>query len=103
MAVRGRGTVVGLDARVRVPPQVVYRGLPAETAVLNLHTGEYHGLTPAAGRALELLDKLGNVRLAAAKMAAETGEPLLETQRVCTALCARLAWLGLIEIKNQTR
>ncbi|HEY7629797.1 MAG TPA: PqqD family protein [Thermoleophilaceae bacterium] len=101
-AVRGASAVVALDARVRVPQHVVYRGLPAETAVLNVETGEYHGLTPEAGRALELLDKLGSVRQAASKLAAETGDPLEESQRVCLALCGRLANLGLIEVRHQT-
>jgi hypothetical protein len=87
-----------LDTKVRVPPHVVYRNFAAETAVLNLETGEYRGLSPAAGRALELLDRAGSARLAAATLAGESGTPLEKAERECAAWCARFGNLGFIEV-----
>ena len=45
-----------LSARVRLPQHVVHRSFVAETVVLNLRTGKYHGLNPTAGKMLEALD-----------------------------------------------
>lgn len=87
----------GLDAKVRVPQHVVYRNFAAETVVLNLETGDYHGLSPAAGRALELLDKAGTPRLAAARLARDADTPLDQAERDCEALCAGLIDMGLLE------
>lgn len=41
--------------RVVVPDHVVYRQFASEMVVLNLETGQYHGLNPTAGRMLEVL------------------------------------------------
>ena len=45
-----------LASRARLPQHVVHRSFVAETVVLNLRTGKYHGLNPTAGRMLEALD-----------------------------------------------
>jgi hypothetical protein len=45
-----------LETRVRLPQHVVHRSFVAETVVLNLRTGKYHGLNPTAGKMLEALD-----------------------------------------------
>jgi Coenzyme PQQ synthesis protein D (PqqD) len=89
-----------LDANVRVPRHVVYRSFAAETVVMNLETGEYHGLSPAAGRALELLDRTGSARLAAARLAGEAGMPIEQAERECAAWCAGLADLGLLQVSE---
>jgi hypothetical protein len=86
------------DVKVRVPRHVVYRSFAAETGVMNLDTGEYHGLSLAAGRALELLDRTGSVHRAAIKLAGESGAPIEQAERECAAWCSRLAGLGLIEV-----
>ena len=64
-----------LDLNVRVPDHVVHRSFVAETVVLNLQTGRYHGLNPTAGRMLEVLDDKGSVREAASVLAEEYGQP----------------------------
>jgi hypothetical protein len=45
-----------LRARARLPQHVVHRSFVAETVVLNLRTGKYHGLNPTAGKMLEALE-----------------------------------------------
>src|SRR3954452_7531113 len=62
-------------AKVRLPDHVVFRRFAAETVVLNITTGKYHGLNPTAGRMLELLSAAGSVPEAATQMAAEDGRP----------------------------
>ena len=37
------------ELKVRVPRHVVHRDFPAQTVILNLETGKYHGLNPTAG------------------------------------------------------
>src|SRR3990170_1998979 len=41
--------------RHRLPDHVVVRTFVLETVVLNLETGQYHGLNPTAGTILEML------------------------------------------------
>jgi hypothetical protein len=60
-----------LDARVRLPQHVVHRSFVAETVVLNLRTGKYHGLNPTAGKMLETLDAAPSVGDAVPVLAAE--------------------------------
>ncbi len=87
-----------LGVSARVPEHVVHRGFAAETVVLNLNTGRYHGLNPVAGRMLETLDELGAVAEAAAQIATEYEQPLETIQRDLCALCADLHQRGLIEL-----
>lgn len=90
-----------LGASARVPEHVVHRGFAAETVVLNLNTGRYHGLNPVAGRMLETLDQLGAVGEAAARIATEYDQPLETIQRDLCALCADLHQRGLIELDDR--
>jgi Coenzyme PQQ synthesis protein D (PqqD) len=83
--------------RYRVPDHIVHRSFPAETVVLNLETGKYHGLNPTAGRMLETLDQLGSVDEAAAVLAAEYAQPLETVRTDLAAFCSDLAERGLIE------
>lgn len=87
-----------LTARVRVPEHVVHRGFAAETVVLNLQTGKYHGLNPTAGRMLEVLESENSVGEAAARIASEYGQPTEQIENDLLALCADLAERDLIEI-----
>lgn len=90
-----------LGASVRVPEHVVHRGFAAETVVLNLNTGRYHGLNPVAGRMLEMLDQVGGVGEVAAQIATEYEQPLDTVQRDLCALCADLHQRGLIELDDR--
>lgn len=88
-----------LSARVHVPKHVVYRSFEAETVLLNLQTGQYHGLNPSGGRMLELLEETGGiVRDAVRRLAAEYGENPADIEDGLASFCAALAERGLIEI-----
>ncbi len=84
-----------------MPQHVVHRSFPAETVVLNLQTGKYHGLNPTAGRMLEVLARRrGSVRAAAVAVAAEYEQPAAATERDICDLCEALLERGLIEIDD---
>jgi hypothetical protein len=87
-----------LDACVTIPHHVVHRPFPAETVVLNLETGQYHGLSAVRGRMLQELERHGTPRAAAAALAMECEHPIEDVERDVCALCAELAERGLILI-----
>jgi hypothetical protein len=87
-----------LSARVRLPQHVVHRSFAAETVMLNLRTGGYHGLNVSAGRMLDVLETSSTVGAAIPVLSKEYGveEELIE--RDLTELCSSLLDRGLIEI-----
>lgn len=87
-----------MGATVRVPQHVVYRSFPAETIVLDLRAGVYHGLNHTAGRMLELMDELERVRAVADRMAEEYDESPAQIQRDLCRLCEQLLEQGLVEL-----
>ncbi len=86
-----------LAAKVKVPQHVVYRSFPAETVVLNLQTGKYHGLNATAGRMLAVLERADSVRDAALELAGAYEQPQDVIESDLCALCASLLERGLIE------
>lgn len=88
-----------LDSRASVPEGVVYRAFEAETLLLNLATGTYHGIDPTGARMLELLGETeGDVRLSIQRLASETG---VETEDIADELadfCIELVDRGLLEL-----
>jgi hypothetical protein len=89
-----------LKAKVKLPQHVVYRTFPAETVVLNLQTGKYHGLNPTAGRMLETLERAESVLEAATVAAGEYEQPQATTERDMCSLCSSLLKRDLIEIEE---
>ena len=89
--------VVAVPAMVRVPQHVVYREFVAETVVLNLNTGVYHGLNPTGGEMLKLLDDVGDVGIVATRLANEYRRPRSEIARDLEAFCSDLLARDLIE------
>jgi predicted urease superfamily metal-dependent hydrolase len=87
-----------LESKVKVPQHVVYRSFPAETVVLNLETGKYHGLNATAGRMLEALERAPCLRDAAIAVAAEYGQPQTVVERDLCELCSALLERALIEV-----
>jgi hypothetical protein len=87
-----------LTAKLKVPQHVVYRSFPAETVVLNLETGKYHGLNATAGGMLEALERAACLRDAAVAMAAEYGQEQAVVERDMCELCDALLERGLIEV-----
>ena len=94
-----RGSVGDEQARrVVVPDHVVFRAFDAETVLLNLQSGQYHGLNPTGGRMLELLRETGSQQRTAEAIAAETGHPVEEVAADVGELCQQLGERGLIEL-----
>jgi hypothetical protein len=91
------GTSSLLAAKVTVPQHVVYRSFPAETVVLNLQTGKYHGLNATAGQVLEALERAACVRDAAATLATDYEQDQSVVERDVCELCQSLLERGLIE------
>jgi hypothetical protein len=90
---------VDLDhAAIELPEHVVFRRFPAETVLLNLQTGQYHGLNPTGGRMLEVLAEVGSIADAATSLAEEYEQPLDEVRHDMRTFCSDLADRGLIEI-----
>ncbi len=87
-----------LDARMRLPQHVVHRSFVAETVVLNLKTGKYHGLNATAGQMLDGLEQGRTPREVAATIAEEYGRGEDEVQADLIALCRGLLERQLIEI-----
>lgn len=85
-------------AHASIPSHIVYRAFAAETVILNLETGKYHGLNPTGGRMLELLDRCGNVGEALNAFATAYGKEPGEVEQDLRAFCTRLHERGLIEI-----
>jgi Coenzyme PQQ synthesis protein D (PqqD) len=85
-----------LMTRARLPQHVVHRSFVAETVVLNLRTGMYHGLNPTAGRMLEALDAAATVGEAVPVLAAEYDLDQDQIQRDLLALTRGLLERELI-------
>lgn len=86
---------------IRLPEHVVFRRFPAETVLLNLQTGQYHGLNPTGGRMLEVLGEVGTIAEASVRLAEEYEQPLDEVREDMRGFCADLADRGLIEIHGE--
>lgn len=89
-----------LTSRARLPQHVVHRGFVAETVVLNLRTGKYHGLNPTAGKMLDALEVAPTVEAAIPGLAAEFGVGADQIQADILVLCRGLLERGLIEIED---
>lgn len=87
-----------LSAHLRLPQHVVHRNFAVETVVLNLKTGQYHGLNPVAGRMLDVLDGARSVRDAVAQIAAEYGKDAGTVEADLVAFCRQLLDRELVEI-----
>ncbi len=94
-----RGTL--LTARLRLPEHVVHRSFVAETVVLNLKTGKYHGLNPMGGHMLEVLNESPSVRRAAEQVAAEYDQDPAVVEADFVAFCSDLLERGLVEIRAE--
>lgn len=85
------------ELKVRVPRHVVHRHFPAQTVVLNLETGQYHGLNPTAGQMLSALEAVGTVAAAAKIVATKMNMPVADVERDLCELCFSLLERGLVE------
>lgn len=84
---------------VRVPEHVVHRAFGDQTVLLNLSTGQYHGLNASARRMFELLSERGSLNGIAAEVAREYGRPEDEIAADLVDLCAALSERGLLDLQ----
>jgi hypothetical protein len=84
--------------RVRLPSHVVHRSFGDQTVLLNLRTGQYHGLNRSGGRMLALLEETGSMTAVASRIAAEHGRSHEEIALDVVEFCAGLEERGLLEI-----
>lgn len=89
-----------LASRARLPQHVVHRSFVAETVVLNLRTGKYHGLNPTAGAMLEALESGESVAAAVPELAAAYEVEPAQIEADLIELCRGLLERGLIEISD---
>jgi Coenzyme PQQ synthesis protein D (PqqD) len=87
-----------LSGRMRLPQHVLHRSFVAETVVLNLRTGKYHGLNPTAGRMLEALEAAPTAGTVVPELALEYGVEPAKVESDLLALCHGLLERGLIEM-----
>jgi Coenzyme PQQ synthesis protein D (PqqD) len=89
-----------LAARLRLPQHVVHRSFVAETVMLNLNTGQYHGLNRTAGRMLEALQAAPTMGAVVPELAREYGVEPAQIETDLVTLCQELLERGLIEIAD---
>ena len=77
---------------------VVHRAFPAETILLNLATGTYHGLNSTASRMLAQLESAPILAAAVAPLSAEFRQPVDVIERDLCELCEALRDRGLLDI-----
>jgi hypothetical protein len=87
-----------LTGRISVPEHVVHRQFEAETVLLNLQTGQYHGLNTTGGRLFELLEETGSAKVASERLAEEFGVSVEQVAADLEEFCDGLLSRGLIEI-----
>lgn len=88
------------ERRVTVPRHVVHRSFAAETVLLNIQTGHYHGMDPVGGRFFETLIASSNVAAATAALAGEYEQPPERIQEDMAQFCSVLLDRGLIELAD---
>jgi hypothetical protein len=89
-----------LASRARLPQHVVHRSFVAETVVLNLRTGKYHGLNPTAGKMLDELETAASVGDVVPLLAEEYGVEAGQVEGDLLSLCRGLLERDLIEISD---
>lgn len=86
------------ESRVTVPPHVVLRAFTHETVVLNVRTGQYHGIDPIGGRFLEVMQETPTLGAASQRLADEYSQPLARIEDDLTAFVDELLGRELIVI-----
>lgn len=85
-------------ATVRLPDAVVFRALAAETVLLDLRTGRYHGLDLRAAALIAALVRAGSPSSAARLLAANGPDSLDAVEDELCELCVALADQDLLEV-----
>lgn len=89
---------IDLDARVRLTERVVQQTFATETVMLDLGTGQYHGIDPLGARMLDVLQASESLRAAAGTLAKELKREAADVEAVLARFCLRLAARELVRI-----
>lgn len=76
--------------KVELPDHVVYRGFAHETVLLNVKTGEYHGLDRVGSRFFDVIQAASTLELASATLAVEYAQPPEQIENDLAAFCGDL-------------
>jgi FkbM family methyltransferase len=88
-----------LDSIAVVPKDVVHRAFEAETLLLNLETGRYHGVNVTGAELLALLGETGgDVRLSLERLAERLEVEADEIAEDIAQFCTELVDRGLLEV-----
>jgi hypothetical protein len=85
------------ELRLRVPEPVAYRRFGDQLVLLNVETGQYHGLNPTARRMFEAVVERSSTAGVATLLAQEYGRPETEISSDLDTLCQALIERGLLE------
>jgi PqqD family protein of HPr-rel-A system len=85
------------DLRLRVPEHVKHRDFPEQTVVLNLQSGQYHGLNQSAGALFALLARGATLAETTRTVSERFGISREHAERSLHRLCADLLERGLVE------
>jgi hypothetical protein len=92
-----------MASRATVPQHVVSRAFDEETLLLNLDSGQYHGLNATGARLLELVGEegsSGNVGEAVAQLARECMMEPAEIEDDLAKFCLQLEERGLLTLER---
>jgi hypothetical protein len=87
-------------ATVTLCENVVFRSFGSETVLLNIATGQYHGLRGTGGRMLEVLSETPDLDAAARRIAEEYAHPVEDVRRDLQRMCEELADRALVRIEG---
>jgi hypothetical protein len=90
-------------ARIRVPSHVAARTFSGETVLLNLATGEYHGLDSTGGAFLAALERNPDVAAAFDELLSVYAVDPAILERDLQGFCDALVERGLLEIEGDAR
>jgi hypothetical protein len=85
--------------RMVIPAMVVHRSFAAETVLLNVETGYYHGLDQIGGTFFEVMRQSPTLAEAAVALAAEYEQPVERIHQDLAAFCVELRDRGLIMLE----
>lgn len=89
--------------RVTVPPHVVFRDLAQETVLLNVQTGQYHGVGPTGSRFFTVMREALDLAAAAEVLISEFAQPRPVIETDLAAFCAQMQQSGLVELADPRR
>lgn len=92
-------TEASMAQRASIPEHVVHRAFPAETVLLNLQTGKYHGLNRSGARIFEFIERDGSLATVAQKLSEFYERPLAEMQADVLAFCDDMVGFGLLTLE----